>query len=178
MQGGFRQHQAAAGGVGGHGQIAARAPVLQGEAAVVYGGLPQLTVIRGGFGQSNAVFPGGQPQAVFLAGDGIVPAGMIIQAELLVFAAAHGVQGQARGARGGGQITVGRGAQLIHALPHRGILEAVIRQHDLGLGGLVDPQAGVYAQLHVAGVAVVILQHLAGDAVLVGGGAGHNAVGV
>ena len=39
-------------------------------------------------------------------------------------------------------------------------------------------RAGVYAQLHVAGVAIVILQHLAGDAVLVGGGAGHNAVGV
>ena len=72
----------------------------------------------------------------------------------------------------------GGGAQLIHALAHRGVLEAVVRQHHLGLGGLIDPQAGVYAQLHVTGVAVVILQHLAGDAVLVGGGAGHNAVGV
>ena len=178
LQGGFRQHQAAAGGVGGNGQIAARAPVLQGEAAVIHGGLPQLALVRGGFGQGDAVFTGGEPQAVFLAGDGIVAAGVIVQAELLIFAAGDGVQGQARGAGGGRQAAVGGGAQLIHALAHRGVLEAVVRQHHLGLGGLIDPQAGVYAQLHVAGVAVVILQHLAGDAVFVGGGAGHHAPGV
>ena len=178
MQGGFRQHQAAAGGVGGHGQIGAGAPVLQGEAAVIHGGLPQLALVRGRLGQGDAVFTGGEPQAVFLAGDGIVAAGVIVQAELLIFAAGDGVQGQARGAGGGRQAAVGGGAQLIHALAHRGVLEAVVRQHHLGLGGLIDPQAGVYAQLHVTGVAVVILQHLAGDAVLVGGGAGHNAVGV
>ena len=103
---------------------------------------------------------------------------MIVQAELLIFAAGDGVQGQARGAGGGRQAAVGGGAQLIHALAHRCVLEAVVRQHHLGLGGLIDPQAGVYAQLHVTGVAVVILQHLAGNAVFVGGGAGHHAPGV
>ena len=35
--------------------------------------------------QGDAVFTGGEPQAVFLAGDGIVAAGVIVQAELLIF---------------------------------------------------------------------------------------------
>ena len=55
-------------------------------------------------GQGDAVFTGGEPQAVFLAGDGIVAAGVIVQAELLIFAAGDSVQGQARGAGGGRQV--------------------------------------------------------------------------
>ena len=50
------------------------------------------------------------------------PAGMAAALKLGAVSYTH--LGQARGARGGGQVTVGRGAQLIHALPHRGILEA------------------------------------------------------
>ena len=67
------------------------------------------------------------------------------------------------------------GRDAVGALRHRGIGVGV--QHHQCVRRLVDGQAAVHADLHIAGVGAEIGHGLAGNAVLLGGIAGHRLLG-
>ena len=176
--GGVTGGDLAAGGEAAGGEILAGAPVLQGEAAAVPDQGPQLIALGGGGGCGDRALPGGEAQGAVGVGDGVVAAGVVDQIELLVGAALALVDGEAGALSAHGQIGVGVGADEIAALAQRRVVVAVLGQHGLGLGGLVDPQPDVYAQLDVGGAAGVVGQGVALHAVAAGQSAAHLGGGV
>ena len=151
-------------GVGLHQQIAAGAAVLQavGRAADQR---PHLLVA--GVGGVQRDLAAVVRQAAAIAADGIIAAVVIGELEA---AAVFGL-GQTGEIGGQRQIGASVGGNAVIAVGQGRV--GVFIQHRDGVRRLVDVQAGVDAELHIAGAAGEVGQRLAGDAVLVGGVAGH-----
>lgn len=145
-------------------QIAAGGAVLEIVGAVAGEG-PQLLVAGSGGGQRDlaAVIA----EALIAHRQGVVAAGEVRQ----LHGGGGGDLGKTRQVGGHAAVRSAAGRQAVGTVGQRGVGVGV--EHYQRVRRLVDVQAAVHAELHVAGVGAEISHGLAGYAVFAGGVAGH-----
>ena len=145
-------------------QVAAGGAVLQTIGRVAHQ-RPHLLVAGGGRGQRHLAVAVGQTAVI--DGQGVVAA--VVVGELKP--SGRGGAGQS-GEIGGQRLAGGAvGRNAVIAIGQRRI--GVLVQHHNGVRRFIDVQAGVDAELHIAGAADEVGHRLAGDAVLPCCAAGH-----
>ena len=130
---------------------------------------PQLVVSGGGICPSHSTVPSGQ--ALAINSQGVVAAGVIDELN----GAGLGNGGQPGEVCLHGPLRVAVRRNAVIAVGQRRI--GVLVQHHNSIRWLIDMQAAVHADLHIAGVSAEIGHGPAGNAVLLGGIAGHRLLG-